>query len=407
MFSLNTEKIRQDFPLLQRKIDNKPIIYLDSSCMSLRPRQVIQKITDYYENQSACASRSAHRLAQETTDEVDNARRTLKKFLSAKNQDEIIFTKNTTEGINIVANSFNLQKNDTVLTSDREHNSNLVPWLKLKKQKQINHNIIESDKDMTFSLENFQDKLTKDVKLVSMVHSSNLDGYTLPVKEIIKIAHENESLVMLDAAQSAPHKEINVKKLNVDFLSLSGHKMLGPTATGVLYGKKDLLDELDTFIVGGDTVKDTTYNSYQSLNSPEKFEAGLQDYSGIIGLGQAASYLSKIGLNKIQKHEHKLNKIMTQGILDIKGAQILGPQEPVQRAGVASFTIQGINPHDIAIMLSQKSNIMVRSGAHCVHSWFNKHNLNGSCRASAYLYNTKEEAQTFCDELKDVVGILK
>ena len=405
MFSLNTNKIREDFPIYERKINGQKIIYMDSSCMSLRPKQVINKITDYYTKYSACAGRSSHKLAKETTIEYENGREQIKKYLSTQKESEIIFTRNATEGINIVSNSLDLKKDNKVITTDREHNSNVVPWHVLRYSKGIKHDVVMSNEDMTFSIEKFKEKLTKDTKLVSVVHSSNIDGYTTPIKEIIDIAHDNGSLVMIDAAQSAPHKEINVKKLDVDFLTLSGHKMLGPSGTGILYGKYHLLEKIKPYNTGGDTVSETTYDTHEFLPPPEKFEAGPQNYAGGMGLGAAAKYLMKVGLNKIAEHEIKLNKYITNEIKDINGLKILGPQEPSQRGGIISFTVDDVDPHDIALMLSDTSNIMVRSGVHCAHSWFNSHNLNGSCRASMYLYNTLDEAKIFVEELKKVLDV--
>jgi cysteine desulfurase/selenocysteine lyase len=257
---------------------------------------------------------------------------------------------------------------------------------------------------MTFDLKEFE-KMIKGVKLVSMVHSSNLDGYTTPAEEIIKIAHENDALVMLDGAQSAPHKLVDVKKLDVDFFAFSGHKMLGPSGTGVLYGKYDLLKELNPFIVGGDTVQSSTYDSCVFLNPPEKFEAGLQNYAGSIGLAAAAKYLMDVGKENIQKHEKELNKFITEELNKIDGISIIGPESSDLRGGIISFNIEGLKYHDIALMLNERANIMVRSGQHCVHSWFNAHKISGSVRASLYLYNTMEEAHAFIDNIKEIIKL--
>jgi cysteine desulfurase/selenocysteine lyase len=401
--------IRKDFPVLSRKIGGKPIVYMDSACMSLRPVQVIDALNDYYKNFPACAGRSIHKLGREVTDGVKRARDSIKRFFNAKNSKEIVFTKNTTEAINLVANSYGFEKGDVVVTSDREHNSNLMPWQILKETKGIVHEVVKSNDDNTFNIDNFK-KIINDnknkIKLVSMVHTSNLDGYTLPVKEIIKIAHENKALVMLDAAQSAPHKEIDVRKLDVDFLACSGHKMLGPSGIGILYAKHHLLEKLPAFMVGGDTVINTTYESFQLEEPPEKFEAGLQHYAGMIGMGEAARYLMKIGKKNINKHEIKLNKIITNDFNNIKKIDIIGPQNSELRSGIISFNIKNMDPHEVAGMLDASANIMVRSGMHCVHSWFNAHNIKGSVRASLYLYNTEEEARLLVEEIKKIVKII-
>ncbi|MEM3690516.1 MAG: aminotransferase class V-fold PLP-dependent enzyme, partial [Candidatus Micrarchaeia archaeon] len=301
------EKIRADFPILVKGMGGKPVIYFDNACMSLRPKQVVQAMNQYYEEYPACAGRSMHKLGRMVTDKVAEARKTVAKFLGAGKAEEVIFTRNATEGINLVAHSLNFKKDDVVLTSDREHNSNLLPWQLLSKRVGVKHRVIPSKGNTEFDLEKFKEMVKERVKLVSIVHSSNLDGYTLPAAEIIKIAHEHGSLVLLDGAQSAPHKRIDVRKLGADFFVLSGHKMLGPSGIGALYGKYELLDRMEPFMVGGDTVQNATYDSYVLLKPPEKFEAGLQNYAGSIGLAEAARYLERVGRERIEKHENELN----------------------------------------------------------------------------------------------------
>ena|SRR3990170_8746847 len=399
------EKTREDFPALKQTINRKPIIYWDNACMTLRPVQVIASMNEYYEKYPACAGRSIHKLGKMVTGKYEESRRTIAEFIGAKKPEEIIFTRNTTEGINLVSHSLDFKKGDVVLTTDREHNSNLLPWQMLSKTAGIQHKIVFSKKDMTFDLESFEKGMSKDVKLVSFVHTSNLDGYTTPAEEIVKIAHDFGALALMDAAQSVPHKPFDVKKLDADFVAFSGHKMLGPSGTGVLFGKYDLLEKLNPFMVGGDTVESSTYDSCIFLKPPEKFEAGLQNYAGAIGLAEAARYLEKIGKENIEKHEIELNKFITEGILNLDGVRIIGPSSPELRGGIISFNIDGIGYHDIAVMLDEMANIMVRSGQHCVHSWFNANKIIGSARASLYLYNTKEEAQVFIDKLKEIVKL--
>lgn len=398
------ERIRGDFPILKNGIGGKPIVYFDNACMSLRPRQVMQVMNEYYEEYPACAGRSIHKLGKRVSDRLAEARRTFAKFLGARKAEELIFTRNTTEGINLVSHSLKFSKGDVVITSDREHNSNLLPWQVLSKKSGAEHKIIYSTANMEFDLEKFEEMMNDRVKLVSLVHSSNLDGYTLPAAEIVKIAHEHDSLVMLDGAQSAPHRQVDVRKLDVDFFALSGHKMLGPAGTGVLYGKYELLEEMEPFMLGGDTVQSSTYDSCVLLKPPEKFEAGLQNYPGSIGLAEAARYIEKVGKEKIEKHEHELNKLISERLLQVKGASIIGPKQVELRGGVVSFNIEGMNFHDIAIMLDE-SNIMVRSGQHCVHSWFNAHKIPGCVRASLYLYNTKEEAEKFLNAIEEIAKL--
>jgi cysteine desulfurase/selenocysteine lyase len=401
---LNAEKIRQDFPILQKKVNNKPIIYMDSACMTLRPIQVIDKIKEYYTDYPACGERSLHKLGRRVDEETGRARETLKKFINAKSANELILTKNTTESINLVANAFPFKPGDVVLGTDKEHNSNLLPWQALAK-KGVVYDYVESSEDGTFSLENFKRKLNKKVRLVAMVMTSNMDGSSVPAKEIVKIAHDNGSLVLLDAAQAVPHHEVDVRKLDADFLAFSGHKMMGPTGTGILYGKEHSLATLSPYIVGGGTVIDSTHTTAKYEEAPHKFEAGLQHYSGLIGLGEAANYIMKIGRDNIEKHETSLNKFVTEQLAGL--VDVIGPKDAGKRSGIFSFNAGSTDPHEIAMMLDQMENVCVRSGAHCVHSWFNAHNLRGSVRASFYLYNTQEECQKFADTLKMALKIVK
>jgi len=400
IFGFNIEKIRKDFPVLE-----KGIIYFDNACMSLKPRQVTNKVLEYYENYPACSGRSAHKLARKVDMEVANARDEVRKLINAGSAAEIVFTRNTTEGINLIANAIGLEKGDEVIISDKEHNSNLIPWLKLEKEVGINLVVVESNEDNTFNLDNLKKSFGEKTRMVSVVQRSNLDGITNPIKEIVEIAHGNGALVLVDGAQSVPGMKINVRDLDVDFLAFSGHKMCGPTGTGVLYGKKELLEKMSQFIVGGETVVDSTYDSYKMEELPMKFEAGLQNYAGIIGLGEAARYLRKVGLGKIGKHETKLNKLMTELLADEEKVEIIGPKDAEKRGGIFSFNIKGMDPHHVSRILSTGSSIMTRSGAHCVHSWFNKKKIKGSVRASLYFYNTEEEVKKFVEEIKKIVQL--
>ena len=401
---LNTEKIRADFNILSKKDGGVPV-YLDSACMSLKPNQVVEAMNDYYFNFPACAGRSAHKMGDKVTKKVKEARGLIAKFINAKSEKEIIFTRNTTEGINLLANSLGLVKGDVVLVSDKEHNSNLVPWLLLRDKVGIVVKIIPSNTDGTFNLDNFS-KLINGAKLVSIVHTSNLDGVTNPAKEIIEIAHKNGALVCLDAAQSIPHRKIDVQDLDVDFLAFSGHKMLGPTGTGVFYGKSELLEKLSPFLVGGDTVEFSTYDSYKMLPAPEKFEAGLQNYAGIIGFGEAIKYLSQFDFEDIAEHELKLNSYITTELKKISGINIIGPEDPRLRSGIVDFYMEGTDMHKFVIMLDEMANIAIRSGQHCVHSWFADKKIYNSARVSLYLYNTMEEAEVFITNLKKIIEIL-
>lgn len=401
---INYQQIKEDFPILSKEIKGKKFIYFDSACMSLKPMVVVNAISEYYLEYPACAGRSSYHIGEMVTKKVKEARQIVADFINAESN-EIIFLRNATEAINLVANSFNLKEGDIVLTTDKEHNSNLIPWQMLSKRKGIEHKIIKTNADGSFDFENYKEQI-KGVKLVSVGHVSNLDGVTMPVKEIIRIAHENGALVLLDAAQSAPHIKIDVKDLDVDFLAFSGHKLLGPTGTGVLFGKLKELEKLDTFLVGGGTVEHSTYSEHKTFDVPEKFEAGLQDYSGIIGLGAAVKYLSSIGFNEIREHELELNKYITEELAKMPRIKIIGPSDPSLRSGIVSFYIDGVDMHQIGTMLEEMSGIMIRVGQHCVHSWYNDRKIKNSARISLYFYNTMEEAEVLVASLNKIIKIL-
>jgi len=403
---MDIERIRQEFPLLQERRKGKPIIYFDTACQSLRPQSVIDAINGYYLKSSACMGRSMHYLAAEVTKGCDESRKTIARFLNASKKEEILFTRNTTEGINLVAHSLQFKKGDVILVSAKEHNSNLLPWQQLVQKQGAILKIIPSKPDNTFDLESFEKLLSGGVKLVAIGSTSNLDGLTIPMATIVKNAHAAGALVLLDAAQTAPHQKIDVKALNVDFLAFSGHKMMGPSGTGILYGKYTLLEQMDPFMVGGETVSSTTYESGIFLPPPEKFEAGLQDYAGIIGLEAAVKYLQKIGFDSIQKQEHLLNAAISDGLMDVPGITLIGPHDPALRGGIFSFYKQGVDSHQIALMLDQVANIEVRSGQHCVHSWFHAHKLAGSVRVSFYFYNTLDEVHTLLENFHQIAKVL-
>jgi cysteine desulfurase / selenocysteine lyase len=404
----NPELYRKDFVVLNKNIGGKLPIYFDNACMTLRPKQVVDKVCEYYNEYPGCHGRSGHKFGARVTTEVDAARRKVQKFLGAKSKDEIIFTKNATEAINLIAYGMSFKPEDIVINSDREHSSNIVPWQYLEKKKAIHRIYIKAKKDETFDLVSFETELHKNkgkIKLVSVVYTSNLDGYTLPIEEIIKRAHRYKIPVLLDAAQAAPHHEINVQKLDVDFLAISSHKMCGPSGVGVLYGKKHLLEKLQPFIIGGSTVANTTYSNYELEKLPEKFEAGLQNYAGIVGFGAACEYLQNIGLSKIQKHENMLTRYFQEQISKVAKVSVIGVQDPRLRCGITSFNVEGMNYHDVALLLDESANVMCRSGQHCLHSWFNSRRILGSVRVSFYFYNTKKEVDILVEALKSIIKL--
>ncbi len=402
---MGLENVRKDFPILDRKINGKNIVYMDNACVTLRPLDVVNAMDEYYLEYSACVGRSSHKLGLRATEEYTKSRSEIAKFINSSDN-EIIFTRNTTEGLNLVLNSLGLKKGDAIITTDKEHNSMLVPIQLLKKKAGVVHRIVLSKQDMTFDMERFEESFTKNTKLVAMVHTSNLDGCTIPIKKIVKIAHDNNALVLLDAAQSVPHAPVDMKKLDCDFMAFSGHKMLGPSGIGILYGKGKLLENLNSFMVGGATVSNTTYETHEFLKPPQKFEAGLQNYAGAIGLAAAVRYLKKIGMEEISKHETALNEYISNALSDMDNVRIIGPADPKKRGGIIPFVVDGIDHHEVAVMLDQMENVMIRSGQHCVHSWFNAHKIKGTCRASLYFYNNREDADIFITTLKKIVGLV-
>jgi len=405
---------RNDFPVLQMKIKDKPIIYFDNACMSLRPKQVVDKSNEYYFNYPGCAGRSNHAIAQEVEKAVLEAIKTIAKFFNA-DAEGIVFTKNCTEAINLVANGFKFESGDMVLTTDKEHNSNLIPWLKLQQAGKIKHDYVNSSPTNEFSLLEFENKLKMHngrVKLVSMVMSSNLDGVTLPAKEIVKLAHKYKAKVLFDCAQAVTHHEIDIKKLGADFLAVSAHKILGPNGTGALISTSVNLKLLNQFIVGGETVKDSNLDgSFVMEDIPARFEAGLQNYPGIIGFGEALKYVEKVGIKNIHAQVVALNERATKELSIVPGVHILGPKEAELRGGIFAFVIEGKKPHEVSLLLNNLHNVMVRSGAHCVHAWFNKNENKisvfgqGTVRASFSFYNTLEEVDVFVEAIKKIAKL--
>ena len=398
---MDISKFRKDFPILNT--DDAPT-YLDSACMTLRPQQVIDSIMEYYTKYPACGGRSVHRMSWQVTEGFEMARDNLRRFVGAEKASEMVFTRNTTEGMNIVANGLNLKKGDKVLTSDKEHNSNVVPWHHMAKYKGIDYQVVPAKDNYYFDIEALKESIDSKTKLMSIIHTSNLDGHTNPVKDIIEICHDKGIKVLMDAAQAAPHKELDVVDLDVDFASISAHKFCGPSGMGALYGKYDELKNLIPTYVGGSTVVNTTYDGYELLPPPSCFEAGLQDYAGAIGAGTAAEYIMGIGRDNIQKHETKLNTILSNKLENLEGVSIVGPEDVSDRGGITSFTLDNWDTTEIAMHLDETYNIAVRSGMHCVHSWFNSRKIEGTARASVYLYNNEADVRKFTDAVEDMLS---
>lgn len=401
---MNLKNIRMQFPTLRQEAAPA---YLDNACVTLKPDGVVEAINDYYTKTPGCGGRSVHRYGTKVSRATSDARIKLQKFLNAESASEVVFTRNATHSLNQVAHGMKWETGDVVLTTDREHNSNLVPWLQLEKEKGVDHRVVASNPDNTFDIEAFEKACSdagEQLKMVSMSQVGNLDGVQIPIKEIARIAHDHGALICVDGAQSTPHMKVDVQDLDVDFMAFSIHKMCGPSGMGGLWGRYDLLENLRTIQSGGQTVSSSTYDSIEWAKPPARFEGGLGNFSGIMATGAAIDFLSQYNMDDIHEHEIKLNRIMTDGIKDLPGVEIIGPADPKHRGGICSILLDDLPAHDIAILLDEAAGVMVRSGQHCVHSWFNaRGHTNGSLRASAYMYNTEEEANLFAETFSEAV----
>ena len=395
---MDMSSVRKDFPTIRKNLG----IYLDSACQSLRPDQVIQAMDEYYENYPACGGRSVHSMATKVSIAVDDTREVLSKFFKTDDPDCYIFTKNTTEGLNTAAFGLGLKKGDVVVTTDAEHNSNHVPWLFLKDNIGIERRFSKSGKTGEFDIESFKSCMDKRVKVVSIQHTNNVTGCSVPVKAVTEIAHDYGAKVIIDGAQAAGHMSVDLKKIDADIYCCSIHKMLGPSGMGVMYGKREVLENLRPLTVGGGTVGLATYDSVNLAPIPDKFEAGLHNYSGIIGTKAAIDYLSRIGMDEIEKWDTVLMKRAMGNLEDVKGLHLVGPDQPGKRCGVLSFNIDGLVSHDIAMMLDSMANVMIRSGMHCAHPFYVSRAIDGSARASTYLYNNEEEIDIFTDTVRKI-----
>ncbi|OGS44268.1 MAG: selenocysteine lyase [Euryarchaeota archaeon RBG_13_57_23] len=399
---MDVSKIRKDFAVLNKEVGGRLPIYFDNACQTLRPRQVTEAVMEYYESYPACAGRSVHKLATEVSLRCDAVRARAAEYFNAENPTEIAFTKNATEGLNTVIFGSGLAKGDEVVTTDYEHNSVHVPVLELARTTGVRHRIVRSAADGTLDLEAFEKVMTRKVKLVAMCLTSNVTGYTLPAKEIVDIAHSYGAKVLLDAAQAAPSRKIDVQALGVDSMAASAHKMCGPSGVGLLYVRGELGENIKPRIFGGHGVTDTDITSFKLLPPPERFETGLQNYSGIVGTGASLQYVSSIGLDEILDHEISLNRRMSHALAGLDAVSVVGPSDPNQRGGLFSFNVKGLSAHDVAMILDNSKNIMMRSGMHCCHSFFHSRHIDGCARVSVYIYNTNEEVDVFTDAVMDL-----
>ncbi|MDM8519482.1 cysteine desulfurase [Anaerolineales bacterium HSG6] len=397
----NTKKIRQDFPILDQKTNNKPLIYLDSGASSQKPQTVIESMDTYYRQYNANVHRGIYQLSEKASAAYENARKKVARFINASTWRELIFTRNTTESINLVAYSWglaNIKPGDIIITTEMEHHANLVPWQQLAAQTGAMVKYIPITEQGYLDLAKYEAWLSPAVKLVAITQMSNVLGTIPPIKTMIKQAHAVGALVLLDGAQSVPHMPVDVQTLDCDFLAFSGHKMLGPTGIGALWSRKDILSAMPPFMTGGDMIKRVTLEGSTWNSLPWKFEAGTPAIAEAIGFGEAVEYLDGLGMANIRQHEIELTSYALEQLNQVEGLQIYGPQNPQDRGGAIAFTMGDIHPHDIAAVLDGEG-IAIRAGHHCAMPLHDKLGLPATTRASFYIYNTAEDVDRLVEGL--------
>lgn len=406
---VNSYALRNDFPIFKKKINGKELVYLDNASTTQKPYSVIDSITDFYTNYNSNIHRAVYQLAEEATELYEQSREKIANFINVR-PEEIVFTRNTTESINLIAHSWarsNLKKDDGIVITELEHHSNIVPWQILCQEIGTRLEYVGIDENGFLDLEHMIELISsKKVKLVSLSHMSNVLGTIVPIERIIKVAHEHGIPVIVDGAQSVPHMLVNVKNMDCDFLVFSAHKMLGPTGVGVLYAKKEFLEKMRPFMAGGDMIKEvfkfhTNYNEV-----PYKFEAGTPNIADVVGFGAAIDYLEKIGMENIRRHEISLTEYALESILSLKYVTVYGPRHTKYRGGVISFNIADIHPHDLATIMNDHG-IAIRSGHHCAQVLMQRLDVPATSRASFYIYNTKEEIDKFVNAIKEAGRIFK
>ncbi len=401
----NLDNIKNDFPLLQ----NRDIAYLDSGATSQKPQAVIDAIENFYKNYNANPHRGAYTLSQEATEIYEETRTKIAKFINAKHREEIIFSKNATESLNLIAYSYGLekiQKDDEIVISIMEHHSNLVPWQKVAKTKGAKLNYMYINDNFELSDEEIESKITDKTKIVGITHVSNVLGTINNVEKIIKYAHKKGAIVVLDASQSIPHMKIDVQALDADFVVFSGHKMLAPLGIGILYGKREILNNISPFLMGGDMIEyvyeqDTTFASL-----PNKFEAGTQNVEGVVGLGSAIDYIEKIEYDAIQEKEHEILKYAREELRKLEFLDLYLTNTDEHHSSVISFNIKGVHPHDVASILDSEK-VCVRSGNHCAQPLMRYLGIDSTCRASFAFYNTKEDVDKLVNALEKAYNMFK
>jgi len=402
---LDVAAIRADFPILNQEVrPGVPLIYLDNAATSQKPLAVIEAMNDYYRRYNSNVHRGLHKLSEQATDAYEGARKRIAAFINAPSHKEVIYTRNTTESINLVAWSWaraNLKPGDVILSTEMEHHSNIVPWQILAQQTGIEVKYVPVTDDGFLDMGAFQKLLDERVKLVTIMHMSNVVGTIQPVRQLADMAHAAGALILVDAAQSVPHMPVDVQALDVDFFVFSSHKMLGPTGVGILYGKRALLEAMPPFMGGGDMILRVELSGSQWNELPYKFEAGTPAIAEAIGLGAAVDYLNKIGMGDIHAHEQAITAYALERLAEVPGVRVLGPSDPDKRGGLAAMVMDGAHPHDMAEILNH-AGIAIRAGHHCAMPLHQRYQIPASARASFYLYNTFEEVDKFIEALYKV-----
>jgi len=402
--SINIDQIRQDFPILEREIrPGVKLVYLDSTATAQKPVQVLNAMEDFYRRSNANIHRGVHTLAEEATTLYEQARESIAHFINAASPRQVIYTRNTTESINLVAYSWaraNLKSGDLIILTEMEHHSNLVPWHILASERDVRLEFIPVTPDGLLDMDEYRRLLTQNPKLVSFTHMSNVLGTINPAADMIREAHAAGALTLLDGAQSVPHFKVDVRALDADFMAFSAHKMVGPTGIGVLYGKTALLESMPPFMGGGDMIKEVKLRSFRPNDLPYKFEAGTPAIAEAVGFGAAAQYLANIGMDQIAEHEHSITEYALERLEEIPGVRLFGPSAD-KKGGVAAFTLEGVHPHDVAQILDTVG-VAVRAGHHCAQPLHEKFNIPATSRASFYLYTNEQEVDRLVEGIYKV-----
>lgn len=400
--TIDVSKIREDFPVLERRVNGKPLVYFDNAATSQKPRAVIEAVNRYYTEYNANIHRGIHKLAEEATLAYEEAREKVAKFINANRTEEIVFVRNTTEAINSIAYAWgraNIGSGDKIVLTIMEHHSNIVPWQQLAREKNARIEFIKINEEGQLRLDEIREMIDDKTKIVCVAHASNVLGTINPVSEIAKTAHRHGALVLVDAAQSVPHMRVDAKEMDCDFMAFSGHKMLGPTGIGVLYGKSRHLEDMPPFLCGGEMIKEVHMSGATWNELPYKYEAGTPNMAGAIGLGTAVNYLRKIGMENVRQHEMEITSYALDRMRQVKGLTIYGSRDVKQRVGVISFNLGDIHAHDLASILDEEG-VAIRSGHNCAQPLMEFLDIPAAARASFYIYNTKEEVDTLINVLE-------